>query len=1082
MTVTDTSRSCIQPQTLARLAEGTLPREDLPGVLAHLVDCADCTEAVELANDVLGEEVRRIDTPPVRGRWWLTLAAAAMVALFALLAVWAPFSPFRERDGIRHLVELTPRTERLVEPRLTGGFGWAEYRGPVRDIDPAADALRMKLFGAAGEAMERAQRDDSATTQHTAGVAMLLVDRPEDAVKSLQAVVARAPQDASAWSDLAAAQYAAAVRHRRSSLYPQALASADRALRIDARHAEALFNRALILQKIGLREEARSAWQRYLAVDPSSAWAAEAQRYLKEIPAVDQDAQFRRELPQFEQAAASGNAARVRELVAAYPQQARTWGEGIHLGAWAEAEQKGNAAEAAKMLAVARATGEALRARGETLLADAVAAIDASRGGQRATLAAAHVTYKRGRMMYSQRKPTEGEVVLRDAARQFAAAGSPMALVARYFAANAAYDRQQTTQACRELQPLLAEGEGHGSYPALVGQIQWQLALCAGVEQAWKRALTLERQAEAIFTRQREWRNAATMAGMMATSLSMMGRLDEAWDARIRAFEALSAAGNRERLRAAVLSASWQELRLRRLDTGRAVLQLEESMTRADGDVVFLSNVLVRSALISSSLGDATAATRLAAEAAAAAMRIDDAGLRAQALAHVHLANGAVVLETSPLQARESLSRAVDAYLANENSLSLPEAYLLRARAAMRLRDARSAIEDVDRGIEILERHAIHFAGSVVGTGVLDAGAVLYEEAIRLQLAAGQAEAAFRYAERARAQLATRAAPLATADELRERLAGSGTAILELVALPDEVIAFCVTGKELTTSRTRIDRARLEELVVRDDVRALYDLLIRPSLLTVDDARTLMVVAGAPLRNVPFGALVDRDTNQVLIERLAVVLAPSAALLRREAPSSQPQALLAVVLPSGDGTAPLPDADLEIAELHGLYGRATVLAARNATFRAFASAAPHATVLHISGHTDREPTGEERAFVFSGGERVSWQMVAGTTLERDAVVVLSACDTLRAPLARDERSLSLGDAFLSAGARAVLGTLKPIPDRDARLLFAAFHRELASGVREDEALRRVQRDALARAAGDSWRSVVLLTNRIHPQG
>ena len=95
---------------------------------------------------------------------------------------------------------------------------------------------------------------------------MVLIERSDEAIAALAAETKRAPSSATAWSDLAAAQYAAALAGR-TSLYPEALASVNRALRIDARMGAASFTRALILARLGLRAAARAAWQRYLAAD-----------------------------------------------------------------------------------------------------------------------------------------------------------------------------------------------------------------------------------------------------------------------------------------------------------------------------------------------------------------------------------------------------------------------------------------------------------------------------------------------------------------------------------------------------------------------------------------------------------------------------------------------------------------------------------------------------------------------------------------------------------------------------------------------------------------------------------------------
>ena len=272
-------------ETLALFASGDIDDSTRTDVLAHIEGCSDCMAAVLSANAHLEEERsvgrdwsgRRARS---ESRWWLGAVAAAV-----LIAVIA-FPLLRHRDdAMSRLVTLAPASARIVEPRLSGGFAWAPYRGPMRSTDSAADAELLKLGGAAGDAIARAQRDRSERSQHAAGIALVLVDQPAEAIDRLRGVAEQSPNDARALSDLAAARYAAAVKLQRPSLLPEALAAADRALRIDPKSAEALFNRALILEHLGRTGEARTAWLRYLEVDTNSSWATEARAHLGELPA-----------------------------------------------------------------------------------------------------------------------------------------------------------------------------------------------------------------------------------------------------------------------------------------------------------------------------------------------------------------------------------------------------------------------------------------------------------------------------------------------------------------------------------------------------------------------------------------------------------------------------------------------------------------------------------------------------------------------------------------------------------------------------------------------------------------------------
>jgi tetratricopeptide (TPR) repeat protein len=1006
--------------------------------------------------------------PVMRTRWIAAIAAAVVIAILAIPLL-------RHHDSMSTLVALAPTSARSVEPRLSGGFAWAPYRGPMRATDLKADATRLKLDGAAGEAVERADRDHGADAQHAAGVALVLVDKPEDAAARLESA-ARTSNDAKTWSDLAAARYAAAVQLGRTSLLPQALAAADQALRADPRLPEALFNRALIVEALGLTREARAAWERYLEVDPSSPWANEARERLQRLPAETGQIRFQREQPKLERAAAAHDEATVRAIVAAFPWQCRTWGEGEYLGMWGEARQRGDEAEAGRLLAVARAIGDALvRTSGESLLHDAVAAIDRSDAAQRDALAAAHVVYRRGRMAYAKQQLEEGERQLRDAAARFAAAGSPMAFSARYYAASALYDRHEAPAACAEQRTILGELESRPSYIAMRAQVPWALALCHMMDSDWGGALPLLTASEDGFRRLDERSNLGFILTLTATTLTYMGRADEAWTARVRSFALMSGEGRMDRLTVGLGGAARDELREGRLEAALPMLQLEESGDRSLAKYAMLVDALVRQAVVNDAIGEHSAAERDTHEAEVAARSIPDGAIRARATADVAFASGTVAMRHDPSQARQALTAAIDGYRAQQQWALLPEPYLLRARASIRLGDTAAAMRDLDDGIALVERHRYDVAGTVVGTGVLDAASALFEDAIRLQLDRGDAAAAFAYAERAHAHLA----PGETADVtvLQRRLGGSGAAVVELVALPKEVAAIRVDARGVAVTRTAIAREQLQRLVAAADLASLYRVLIAP--LALAGTRELIVVPDAHLQSVPFAALYDADAKRYLIERMPVSIAVSAMSLQR-GDSRTPQSVLAIALPSGESvhTAALQEPAGELRDVCNLYRRSAALSGDGATFAAFRNGAPRADVIHIGGHTEREPGAGDAALLFAD-ERVPWKRIAaaGAPLAEGATVVLAACETLRPPRDDPSQALSLGGGFLAAGASSVIGTLTPIADRDAHALFGAIHRELAAGTDPGEAVRAAQVAAIAR--GDTaWESVTMLTRRI----
>jgi tetratricopeptide (TPR) repeat protein len=209
--------------------------------------------------------------------------------------------------------------------------------------------------------------------------------------------VATSSKNAHVWSDLAAARYAAALEAEDARQFAQALAAADAALRIEPRSAEALFNRALILEQLGLREQARSAWLRFLETDTQSAWRREAEAHLA---ALKPDASFKYELER-QYASVSRDRAAATALADRFPQDARVWGESEILSRWARSSISGDDRAAAAHLQIARFFGDALaQRRSERLLRDAVRTIISADPVTTRTLAEAHIEFREAQKAY----------------------------------------------------------------------------------------------------------------------------------------------------------------------------------------------------------------------------------------------------------------------------------------------------------------------------------------------------------------------------------------------------------------------------------------------------------------------------------------------------------------------------------------------------------------------------------------------------------------------------------------------------------------------------------------------------------
>jgi tetratricopeptide (TPR) repeat protein len=1070
----------LDPETLAMFAEGRLDAANKAAAIAHLDRCDDCMNDVALVMPSAGEESerRRFSKPT----WFLALAAALVLAV-ALPVMWHFIHGGSPTD---ELVSLSPHSARIVEPRLTGGFPWAAYHGPMRAAGGSVtDAERLKLGGAAGELMQRAEHDPSADAQHAAGVAMVLVEKPEEAIAKLESA-ARASHDAKSWSDLAAARYAAAVQYRRPSLYPEALAASDDALRIDARLPEALFNRALILENMGLISAARRAWQRYLEVDPGSQWANEARAHLAELPVATGASRWERDQPLLEAAAAAGDARKTLALVDAYRERSRRFAEAEYLGRWAEAEQQHNDAEATKWLAISRGIGTALaQLSGESLLRDAVRVIDGADAESRPRIAQAHVTYRRGRLEFSHQQVQAGERDLRLAAGLFKDVNDPMALMAGYYAAAARLARNEIAPARAELEQLRAAADAHPTYLVLGAQVRWELARAIITEGDRSSQIQTLTAAADLFGRAGERLGEADVRSALAVTYSLLGHPDEAWAARIQAFQEQSVDSDTPTFERSVEAAVHSEVLAGRTEPALALANVAEALRSPETMPLVAIENLLQKAMLESSTGKIDEGMRTARQAEDIAGHLSDRDVQLRQLADIDIARGALLLNRDRSNALISLTRAIDFFRSRRRTAKLPEPLLLRSRCETGLGDASAAARDLEEGVQTIEHHPVRYAGVVLGTGVFNVGQALFTDAIRLHLDQGATSAAFMYAER------SLGADAISIEELRRRLEGSGAAILEIVLLPGEVVTLAISESDVKVSRwaqPSSEIVALAERVVDGDERAseaLYEAVIRPADQILSRATSVVIVPDRLLAGVPFASLTDRTTGRRLIERMPIAIASNASSLRSgSGPARKTSSMAGIALPSGDAST-LPDSERELTDVAGLYSHSTAVPPRQARWEALQRVGMSADVIHIVGHTEHQPGDGGEALLFAGSgssplERVSWKTILTAPALHARVVVLAACETLRPPTSAT-RALSLGAAFAAGGAD-VIGTLAPIPDRDAHILFRSIHRELAAGVSAMDALHTAQLEAIRAETADggtrAWRAVAVLTRQI----
>jgi hypothetical protein len=283
--------ACPDLETLAGYLDGRLTERERADIAAHVAECETCYFVFTEAAQTRASDVARAATlgngAKTASRWWTapkvvwSSAAALALAASLIVAVAVDFVPWRsdEASALRTLV-VAVGTDRLIEPRLTGGFAYGPLRGAVRGADSESISPDVRIATAEVEKSLTGKR--TAVALDRLGVSYLIVGNLPKAVSALEDA-SDSGTSAGILSDLSAAYLVRASRDGQPQDAAKALTAAERAIGLDPVLPEARFNRAAALEKLELRDAAIAAWQDYLRLDNSSGWAGEARRHLRQL-------------------------------------------------------------------------------------------------------------------------------------------------------------------------------------------------------------------------------------------------------------------------------------------------------------------------------------------------------------------------------------------------------------------------------------------------------------------------------------------------------------------------------------------------------------------------------------------------------------------------------------------------------------------------------------------------------------------------------------------------------------------------------------------------------------------------------
>ena len=205
--------------------------------------------------------------------------ASGLASLAAVSFLGQLFFQQRPIEGLLATAYTEQRTLELRIPR-------AAY-GPVRQVrgsgDSRLDRPPALLEGEARIARELEKEPASPVLLQAMGRANLLVWNYDAAIGSFERALKLQPDSPSLMTDLASAYFERAEANHDAAGYGAAADLLSRALKAAPDDPVALFNRAIVYERMHLYDRAIEDWQRYLRVDSGSSWTPEARKRLADV-------------------------------------------------------------------------------------------------------------------------------------------------------------------------------------------------------------------------------------------------------------------------------------------------------------------------------------------------------------------------------------------------------------------------------------------------------------------------------------------------------------------------------------------------------------------------------------------------------------------------------------------------------------------------------------------------------------------------------------------------------------------------------------------------------------------------------
>lgn len=1009
--------------------------------------------------------------PMYAGGFALLVIAVLVGSIFVLRS-----SP----DELTNLKEIYKK-ERPVEPRITG----FDYAPLVVTRGAADDANKNKLELEKTRFLQAVVENPTAANFHKLGVFYLTQQNYKDAIENLDKAVKLDDKNATFQNDLGTAYFELARQSKDDKLLNLSRANEafSSALKINSDSLEALFNRSLVLQEMGLRNQATESWNLYLQKDPSSQWADEARKNLERIKQIESGSTKTKEQV-------------LEDFLTAYGNQNWQFAERIHNST------KGMLNGISPFEQITRRYLDARKARDALTMRESLDAMNYI--GNLEKEKHADFFYAELADYYSKVDDTSIDNLLRakdlwadgyrlikgDAAVAITkfeeseklfeqSANENEAKLAQLWAAQMLIYDAKLDESARRMSLILAEAKSK-QHKTIEANLLYWIGVCNYRQREFSRSITNVKAALLISEKGENEHEIDHSSEYLATAYRNLGELE-------KSLEYIAIAMDTDGAYYTNSSNTW-----RSLNTAATLLgdlrDLKSSIDFSKESLYLAKLIFDDKPGLNDTMRHLTVALERDGQFDAALQTADvsiDLALKRERTAQ----NDAITARTYLTRAnvKRSIGSCEDALGDYQNALvyyrdlsevvqhlyDLHKGQLLCVRKLRRSHDFES---EFNTFLAISEEYRKNIREDETRQSFFDSEQVVFDAAIAHALEQDNSKKSFEYAEVSRARsllefvksgkpvaevekdFASVSRPL-TISEIQSRLSEHAQ-IVQYQLLDGKLTIWLITKTRFELTQKQIESIEFERLIsdYRQSIidqsdpqkrtayaKRLYEIVI-PDTLERD--KTLCLVPDKTLHQIPFASLIS-PADEYLIEEYELVYSPSSSIFVIASENAHlkkdlEESLLSIGNPQFDlmenpKLKDLPEAEIEVARIAQNYSKAVNFVEKDATKKAFLNNLESSSVIHFAGHFVANDHSTSNSKMLFTDEDMRVFELADKKLPRSKLIVLSACETGLEKINQSEGAISAARTFLALGTPVVVASSWKVDSEATKDLMIAFH-------------------------------------------